>query len=287
MSPGRKTIEREQQALLRLHDRIAGHRAGIVDDEDQLARQELRRRVERGRRDHGEQIVLAADGLIEQRGLRRGRRLRLPHQLEILVGRDAALRERERRRVVAGPLQRDLMIGARDVAEREAGIERHLDRNGIDLRRLGGIEHRRRDAVAVRHRIARQRLAAVIDRRDLAALGIVAGRDDQREAQRIDACVLLHRLLIFDADDDRFVRADIGHRVGEDVGPLLLDQARLLPGVLGGLIGPLGVVAAFDLALDHARADLHAQRIDGRLLGERKHIDAFQPTVRMGSRNAG
>ncbi len=67
---GTETIEGEEQALLRLDDRGAGHRARIVDDEDQLAREKLRRAVQRRRRDHGQQIVLTVDDLVEERGLR-------------------------------------------------------------------------------------------------------------------------------------------------------------------------------------------------------------------------
>ncbi len=75
------------------------------------------------------------------------------------------------------------------------------------------------------------------------------------------------------------MRADIGHRIGEDVGPLLFDEARLLAGILGLVIELARFLAALDLAFDDAAADLHMQRIDRGLLRQGKYIHAFEPTI--------
>ena len=216
---------------------------------------------------------------MEQGGLRRRGAFGAPGELEVLVGGHGAVGQRQCRRLVPGAGERDLMERAGDVAEDEAGVQLHLDRHRVDLAVLVGIEHGRGDAVAVGHRVGRALLAAEVDDVDFAGRRAVARRDDQREAQGEDPPVLLHRLLILDADDDGFVRADIGHRVGEDVGALLLDETRLLACVLGRLVERLGVLAALNLAFDHAVADLHAERVHRGLLGQGKDIDALEPAI--------
>ncbi len=89
---GREPAERIDQARLGLHDRGAAHGAGIVDDEDDLARAPLARSARHRRRRHeGEQVVGVADALAEQADRRRGAFRRLPGQLEIAVGRHRAV----------------------------------------------------------------------------------------------------------------------------------------------------------------------------------------------------
>jgi hypothetical protein len=78
---------------------------------------------------------------------------------------------------------------------------------------------------------------------------------------------LAHRLLVFDLHHHGLVRPDIGDRVGEDVRPLLLDQARLLAGRLGLLVGVAGAGAVLDVADDDALADHHLQGVDRAAFG--------------------
>ncbi len=113
------------------------------------------------------------------------------------------------------------------------------------------IEHRRLDAVAIRHRIGGLAPAAAVglqidvlhDR-----LRIVARAYDQRDAQREGAGGLLHRRLIFELHQDGFAGRDIGDRVGEDVRPLLLDQRGLVTGGLGLFVDRARGLPLLDLA---------------------------------------
>jgi len=76
------------------------------------------------------------------------------------------------------------------------------------------------------------------------------------------------------------MRADIGHRIGEKIGPLLLEQGRRLAAGLGGFINDLGLLPFLHLADDHPVARNDLQRIDGGILRQRKHINAFDKPVR-------
>ncbi len=95
----------------------------------------------------------------------------------------------------------------------------------------------------------------------------------------IAAGVEAQALLIFDLHDDGLVRADIGDAVGEDVRPLLLDEARSFPFGLGGLVDLARLPAFLDLAFDQALSDLHLERVDRGAVGQRKEIDALDPAV--------
>ena len=100
-----------------------------------------------------------------------------------------------------------------------------------------GVEHFRRDAVAVRNGIGLARAPAAAIGPEVDALhdgnGIVAGRDHHRHPQRELVAGLLDRLLIFDLHQHGFAGADIGDGVGEDVRPFLFGQRRLLSILLG------------------------------------------------------
>ncbi len=96
-----KAVERQQQALLGLRHRLAGHGAGVVDHEDGLAVAALSRGFDRGRVHDGEQVVLAIAGFAEQAGSRRGGGLGFPRQDEVAVSRDFAVLEMDARAVSA------------------------------------------------------------------------------------------------------------------------------------------------------------------------------------------
>jgi hypothetical protein len=160
--------------------------------------------------------------------------------------------------------------GGRDLADREARLEVDVERHRIDLGVLARIEDRGGDLFAVRHRTVfgdgKAGIRVKIDRLHH-GLGIIARRHDHRETEGEGAGGLVDGLLVFDLDDDGLARTDIGHLVGEDVGALLLEERCLLALGLGLLIDPLGFETRLDLAFDEAVADLHPQRIDGRILG--------------------
>ncbi len=172
-------------------------------------------------------------------------------------------------------------------AERKAGVEMYRDLGWIDRRVLGGIEHGRRDAVAVRDRI--DMACAPTFARPLAVglevdalhdgRWVIAWSHHHRHAQRELAAVLLHRLLIFDLHQHRFARTDIGDRIGEDIRPLLLGQRGLLTVALGVLVDDAGLLPLLDVADDDAVADHHLERIDRASRRQRVDIGRLHPLL--------
>ena len=110
-----------------------------------------------GRRHEGEHIVGVADALAEQADRRQRAAVgRLPGQLEVAIRRHRAFGELDDARRRPRPVfRRDGVVVALHLGEREAGLQAHGDGDRIDRRVAARIEHRRRDAVAIRHRVGR------------------------------------------------------------------------------------------------------------------------------------
>ncbi|MGY3122695.1 hypothetical protein ACVWXQ_006632 [Bradyrhizobium sp. S3.14.4] len=243
----------------------------------------MRRLLGTGRGDEGEQIVGIADTLAEQANrwcLLRGR---LPGQLEIAVGGHGAVSERDDSRRIVRALDLDVMVVTPDLAEREACLQAHRDAGRIDRRVSGGIQHRRRDTVAVRHRLRIGRAPARAVRAEVDALHdrrrIVARPDHQRQPQRIFIAGLMHRLLIFDLHQHGFAGTDIGDRIGEDVRPLLLGERGLLAGTARLLVDHPCLLPLLDVADDDAVTDHHLQRVDGAAGGKRINVGRLDPVL--------
>ena len=147
-----------------------------------------------------------------------------------------------------------------------------------------GVEHRRRDAVAVRHRIGRGRAPAAAVGPKVDALHdrrrIVARADHHRHPQREFVAGLMHRLLIFDLHQHGFAGADIGDRVGEDVRPLLFGQRGLLSVAPRLLVDDAGLLPLLDVADHDAVADHHLQRVDRAAFGQRIDVGRLDPVLR-------
>ena len=277
--------KRVSKARLGLHDRGAAHRAGIVDHEDYFTRQRLLLGLaNRGRGDERQQIVGVADMLAEQPDRRRRFGRGFPGQLEIAIGRHRAFREPDDARGVVRAFDFDLMMVALDFAERETGLQAHGDLGRIDRRVVRGVEHRRRDAVAVRHRIGRGRAPSAAVAAKVDALhdrrGIIARADHHRHAEGKRIAGLMHRLLIFDLHQHGFAGTDIGDRVGEDIRPLLLGQRRLLPVLPRLLVDHARLLPLLDLADDDAVADHHFQRVDRAAFRQRIDVSSLHPVLR-------
>ena len=280
-----QAAEGVDEARLGLDDRDAAHRAGIVDHEDDFARHRLLlRRLDRRRGDEGEQIIGIADMLAEQSY--RGRLLghRLPGQFEIAIGRHRTFGKANDARAGVRLLSLDRVMVALDLAERKAGLQAHCDCRRIDRRILGGIEHFRRDAVAVRHRIGSGCAPAAAILLELDVLHdrrrVIARRHNHRHAQRELVAGLMHRFLIFDLHQHGLAGSDIGHRVGKDVRPLLLGQRSFLAVRLGLFVDDAGLLPLLDLADHDAVADHHLERIDRAARRQRIDIDRLDPILR-------
>ena len=120
---GLQAAERISEARLGLDDRDAAHRAGIVDHEDDLARQWLLLGLlDRRRRDEGEQVIAVADVLAEQPYRGRFLRRRFPGQFEVAVSRHRTFGQANDARAGIGLFGLDRMMVALDLAEREARL---------------------------------------------------------------------------------------------------------------------------------------------------------------------
>ncbi|MCY1294906.1 hypothetical protein D9M70_442230 [compost metagenome] len=274
--------DRQRQALLRLFHRGAGHGTGIVDDKDDLAFDRLGIGLACGSRwrDEGEQVGLVPDCLPEEAGIGALALDRVPGELEVAVGRHAVALQRHAAAEIIEVGDIDVMIAGFHLAEGEACLQVHRQRDGIDLSVFLGVENRRFDLFTVGNRIVDGIAGAAVEVDGLNdRLRIIAGRDHHRETERIEAVRLTDRALVLDLYDDRFAGADIGDLVGEDVRALLLEQCRLLALGLRLFVDLLGFLARLYLALDEAVADLHLQRIDRRILGQGEDIGAFDPAL--------
>ena len=233
----------------------------------------------RRRQRHQQRVRLAALRLGEQRRAGRRADVRRPRELEVARGRNRPVGERQAKAMAGRLLDVDAVVGARELREREARaqVDRDLHRIHVAVVPVGD---RRRDAVRVEHLLRGGRPAETAAGRLDGRARDVARRDRQREAQPERAVVVAQRLLVLDRDDDLLARADVRDARREHVRPLLLDQRRLAAFGLRGLVGAPRLAALLDHAFDHALADLHAQVVDGGLLRQRKHVDAFAPLAR-------
>ncbi len=75
------------------------------------------------------------------------------------------------------------------------------------------------------------------------------------------------------------MRADIGDRIGEDVGPLLFDQRGLLALALRLFVDGARGLLFLDVGDDDAVADDHLQRIDGAVFRQREDIERLHIAV--------
>jgi hypothetical protein len=141
----------------------------------------------------------------------------------------------------------------------------------------GRVEHRGRDRFAIRDGIGG---APLDDGHHRRGSGAVARGGDGRQAQSIGAGGGPHRLLVLDLHQHRLAGADIGDRIGEQVGPLLLGER-------GGLaLGRCRLVdaprrrALADIGDDDPVADHELHRIDRRILRQREQVGALDPLAR-------
>src|SRR5262249_12803260 len=80
-------------------------------------------------------------------------------------------------------------------------------------------------------------------------------------------------------DRDGRARRDVGQRRGEDVRPLLLDEARALAFLLGLLVGGFRGSALPDDTVDDPVPDPHAQGIRGGVVGQGEDVQRLRPLV--------
>ena len=87
------------------------------------------------------------------------------------------------------------------------------------------------------------------------------------------------RFLIFDFHGNRMSGPDIGHRICEDVGSLLLDEGCAPPRFLRVLINPFCFGAFLDFSLDDSLANPHTHAIHRGGFRQGKYINSLDPSI--------
>ena len=103
----------------------------------------------------------------------------------------------------------------------------------------------------------------------------VARPYNHRERPFVRAFVILQGLYIADGDLDRLARQNVGDRLREDVGALLIQKARGLPARPRSRVGGLRLFAPHELAFYNALAYEHRHIVNGSRLRQRKRVDGL------------
>ena len=168
------------------------------------------------------------------------------------------------------------MIRGRQPRERCPRIQLDREADGIQ-RAPRRVLDRGRDPRGVGHLDRIGRPAGAAGRSGHRCARDVAWTHHHREAQTELARVVSNGLLVLDLDRDRGAGRDVRDRRREDVGPLLLDEARAPALVFRLLVLRLGRRPLLNHALDQPVADLHAEMVDRGVLGQREDVDALRP----------
>jgi len=83
------------------------------------------------------------------------------------------------------------------------------------------------------------------------------------------------RLDVLDADLDRRARHQVGERLREDVGPLLVEERRHLAGLARRLVDAPRLLAALDLAMDGTLSGAHRHGVHRGAVGEREAVEGL------------
>ncbi len=143
---------------------------------------------------------------------------------------------------------------------------------GVNSVRLYSSD-RRADAGGIRH-LVRVRHGAPI-RRSRRSAGNVARTDHQGESKFVRAGFILQQLDHGKRDPDLAVGRNIRHRLGKDIGALLVQQRRGMARVTRRFVDLVRFFALFDHGLDLAVAHLHGHAVHRAVMGQGKDIDRF------------
>ena len=168
------------------------------------------------------------------------------------------------------------MKRAAQIGERKAGVELDPEGDRVDPA-VGRVQHRRGDVFGVFGGPDDGGPAAFFRPCHSDGAGDVARRHHHGEAQPELAVIVTQGLLIAQLHRDRVTRADIGHRVGEDVGPVLLHQRGVAAFAARLLVCPPRRPALLDARLDDPVADAEPHLVDRGVLGQGKDVHPFEP----------
>jgi D-xylose transport system permease protein len=168
-----------------------------------------------------------------------------------------------------------LVMQALEARERESRREVDLDVDGL---RLGTDPFRGRGGAqrcVYECRVEAGGRRARVNRRARR----VARRDGERQFQCVARIAEGKGLEVGDLDRDARVGRDVGDSRSEHVGTFLIDQARLLAFATCLVVGVLRLDLFLDVAADGAVAQVHEQLVNGGVVGQRKHVQAFNPIL--------
>jgi len=190
---------------------------------------------------------------------------------EVAVGDRGLVRQAE---VCRGtpPLDLHLVKLGAQVQDGAAGLQGQLQRDVVSGPGAFGGD-RRGDARGVRNLPGVGRPA-----RALATLRVtrdVAGSHHHREDERVEAVLPGQDLGVADGDVHGGPGFDVGHRLGEDVGALLVQKRGHVPLLAGLLVDAPGLVAGFDQAADGPLPDLHLHVVDRCVLRQRERVEGL------------
>ncbi|OPZ93481.1 MAG: hypothetical protein BWY73_00303 [candidate division TA06 bacterium ADurb.Bin417] len=251
--PGVHGFQADLERLLRLGDRTAAHRAGAVENEDDLA---PARRAARGifrlrQREINQDKIAATVGPVGEP--------RLPphHQHEIAVQLDRLDAEGHLCRFALHP-DADRVARRFDRFQAAAVTDLEAYRDSVrDVERVAGVDQ-------VVHRDAR--FIRLVGRE-------IARRDGGRQHETDFAAVRVQGLDVLGLHHHLGLRFHVPDREGEDVRPFLVQQEAAVSFGEGPVILFEGLVARLDRADDRFFADPDGEAADGRRLRQRELVN--------------
>src|SRR5262245_15050038 len=159
----------------------------------------------------------------------------------------------------------------------DACVEFDLDRDVVARARAFWSDLRG-DARGVRNLVRVRRPSASLLAGRLAR--DVARAYDHRKNEFVRPVLILQEFDVTDSDFHPGAGGDVGDRLSEDVGALLVEQAGGLAGFARGFVNRLRLFAALDFAFDRAIADDHRYVVNGRRLWRREDINGFDLFIR-------
>src|SRR5207302_1069034 len=166
----------------------------------------------------------------------------------------------------------DVVRFGTDILNGDAGIEREFHRDVVTGARAFGGDPRG-DVRCVRNAIGVGRPAAALMAGRLS--GNIARADHQRKYEFVGAFFIAQGFDVADGDGDLFAGQDVGDRLREDVGTLLIEQRGDVASVLGVLVDGTRFFTALDEATHSAVTDLDGHIVDGCVLRQRESVDGF------------
>src|SRR5437773_2496327 len=145
-----------------------------------------------------------------------------------------------------------------------AGAYSRLQDRGIDSRGVGDVG-----------RVGGPAAPRLPDR----LAGDETGTDHHREGELVRPRFVGQEIEVTEADDNFLAGQDVGHRLGEEVGPLLVEQRGGSAGATGLVIKRPGFLPLPDDTADDAISEADLQVVDRGSAREREDVDRFDGPI--------